>query len=521
MSILNKIQKAVQQSKIVRYKTYKKIGCVGYRKNVDQIVLGLMISMLIIGAFYIVRPDSDKIELFDPINCAPNCPIEPVLNQDAQEVVHSDLGDDPVIEETEEIDETIENIVSDEKDNASTEEQYDSYLKNLEERVLEQTAKVKTLTINKGETLAKLLARANLAKKNQNGILNAFKESFPDLNLNKIQSETPILIFLDKKSDSFIGIIVPNTKGKFFIVHKENESTFSATQEDGFIETQNRHIKGVIERTFSGSAQKYGVPKEAVNQIIDALDGEMNLRNGVRKGDVFEVIYTESVTSGGMPLDLNNQVLFVALKQGKKAYYRYLYTDKTGTSAFYNPLGQSGQKTLAKRPVKAVPRLSSSYGWRMHPILMYRIFHSGVDLACPKGTPIYAAADGRITQIGRKGAYGKYIRMKHAGGYETAYAHMNGYKSGLKKGSYVKQGNIIGYVGSTGRSTGPHLHFEVWKNGKKTNPFNTNVIAGKQLTGFELEQFQSFADSIHPEFQKHLFGKYPPIPPVKPQKKTK
>ena len=206
MSILNKIQKAIQQSKIVRYKTYKKIGCVGYRKNVDQIVLGLMISMLIIGAFYIVRPDSDKIELFDPINCAPNCPIEPIVNQDAQEVVHSDLGDDPVIEETDEIEETVEELVSDEIDKTVTEEQYDSYLKNLEERVLEQTAKVKTITINQGETLAKLLDRANLAKKNQNGILSAFKEFLPDLNLNKIQSGTPILIFLDKRSDSFITI---------------------------------------------------------------------------------------------------------------------------------------------------------------------------------------------------------------------------------------------------------------------------------------------------------------------------
>lgn len=518
MSILNKFQKAVQQSKIIRYKTYKKVGCIGYRKNVDQIVLGLLISALIIGAYYVVRPDSDKIELFDPINCAPNCPIEPIINQDAQEVVHSDLGDDPVIEETEE---TLDEAVSDEIDILISDKQSDSYLKNLEEQVLEQNAKVKTLTVNKGESLDKLLIRANLAKKNQTGILNALKTFSNELNLKKIQINTPILIFLDQKSDSFIGLIVPNSKGKFFIVHKENNNSFSATKEDGFIETQNRHIKGVIERTFSGSAQKYGVPKEVVNQIIDALDGEMNLRNGVRKGDSFEIIYTENITSGGMPLDLNNQVLFVSLKQGKKTYYRYLYTDKTGRSSFYNPLGQSGQKTLAKRPVKAVPRLSSAYGWRMHPILMYRIFHSGVDLACPRGTPIYAAADGHITQIGRKGAYGKYIRMKHAGGYETAYAHMNGYKKGLKKGSYVKQGQVIGYVGSTGRSTGPHLHFEVWKNGKKTNPFNTNVIAGKQLTGFELEQFQSFAESIHPEFQKHLFGKYPPIPPVKPQKKKK
>ena len=183
---------------------------------------------------------------------------------------------------------------------------------------------------------------------------------------------------------------------------------------------------------------------------------------------------------------------------------------------FYNPRGERGEQTIAQKPLKAIPRLSSKYGWRRHPVLMYRLFHSGADLAAPKGTPIYAGADGVITQIGRKGAYGKYIRIKHAGGYETAYGHMSGFRKGLKRGSRVKRGEVIAYVGATGRATGPHLHYEVWKNGKTTNPLQKHVIKGYQLTGFEMDQFKAMAESIHPDYQEHRFGKNPPIPPKKP-----
>ena len=147
---------------------------------------------------------------------------------------------------------------------------------------------------------------------------------------------------------------------------------------------------------------------------------------------------------------------------------------------------------------------------------MYEIFHHGVDLAAPKNTPIMAAADGVITLLGRKGGYGKYIRIRHTDGFETAYGHMNGYRQDLKVGSRVKRGEVIGYVGSTGRSTGPHLHFEILKNNKTVNPLGKNVIPAKHLSGFELEQFLFAAESLHPDFAEHRAGKIPPVPNVRP-----
>lgn len=490
MSLTEKIRRASQHSKIFRYKTYKRIGWVGNRKQIDRLIMGSLIILLIVGAYFLLQRDTSPV---DTLNCAPNCPVEPVINDESQEIVHSDFGDEPVIEE----------------------ESPEVALNALEERVKNNTAKVKTLSLNKNESLAALFARANLAKQNQAGVIDTLSAM---INIKTIRAGTTIIFFFDTKTDSFLGMSMPIDNQDFVAVVKNEDGDFSAVIQEGVPETLNKRVKGKIERTFSGSAQKYGAPKQVVTQILNALGNEINLRNGVRPGDKFDIIYTQKVTPGGLEIDTDRQVLYVGLKLGKNEYYRYLYTDKSGTPAFYNPLGQRGQRALEKRPVKGIPRLSSPYGWRMHPVLMYRIFHSGADLACPRGTPVYAGGDGTIIHIGRKGAYGKYIRIRHAGGYETAYGHLNGYKSGLKQGSRVKQGDIIGYVGATGRVTGPHLHYEVWKNGKTTNPFNNNVISGKQLTGFELEQFQSFAESINPDFQKHLYGKFPPIPPIKPAK---
>ncbi len=491
MKITNRVRKAAQQSKIFRYKTYKKIGCVGYRKHVDRIVKFAMVFLLVVGAFLIIRPDSQNVPE-DSLNCAPNCPVEPVVNPDAQEVVHSDLGDEPVIED---IDEDGASLIA------------------LEEAVRQNEAKLATYKIAKGETIAGLLTRAKIAKAQHKNIINTLETL---VNVKTIKRGTIVLIFTGQKGE-FLGLTLPFRDNEFVAVLKDEDGSLIPFSQEGCVENKNITIRGKIERTFSGSAQKYGAPKEIVNQIVNALNNEVNFRSGFKRGDAFEIIYSTQVTPTGLELDTGRQVLFVGLEMGNDKIYRYWYTDRSGTPAFYTPTGQREQRTLEKRPVKAVPRLSSPYGWRTHPILMYRVFHSGVDLACPRGTPIIAAGDGTITQLGRKGAYGKYIRIRHAGGYETAYGHMNGYKKGLKVGSRVKQGDVIGYVGATGRATGPHVHFEVWKNKKTTNPFNNNVISGKQLSGFELEQFQSFAESIHPDFSKHLFGKHPPVPARKPK----
>ncbi len=162
---------------------------------------------------------------------------------------------------------------------------------------------------------------------------------------------------------------------------------------------------------------------------------------------------------------------------------------------YFDETGQSAKKFLMKTPINGA-RLSSSFGNRRHPILGYTKLHKGTDFAAPPGTPIYAAGNGRIERAGPFGSYGNYIRIRHANGYQTAYAHMKGFARGMRPGAVVKQGQVIGYVGTTGRSTGPHLHYEVYINNKPVNAMSLKLPTGRKLEGEPLEAFLAERDRI-------------------------
>ncbi|MCH7814405.1 MAG: M23 family metallopeptidase, partial [Planctomycetes bacterium] len=156
---------------------------------------------------------------------------------------------------------------------------------------------------------------------------------------------------------------------------------------------------------------------------------------------------------------------------------------------YFDAKGRSARKALMRTPIDGA-RLSSVFGRRRHPILGYNKLHRGVDFAAPRGTPIYAAGNGVIVRAGRNGAYGKYVRIRHNARYATAYAHMSGFARGTRKGKRVTQGQVIGYVGTTGRSTGPHLHYEILAGGVRTNPMKLRMPSGRKLKGAELARFQ-------------------------------
>ncbi len=484
MKITTKIKKAAQQSKVFRYRTYKKINGVGHRQLTDRIFFSTMFCLLSLGLIVLFSSEKEK----ETPSSIPQEEQEIIQSQE-QEVVHPELGDDPVVEETPE-----------------------PSLTDLENKVISKEAILSTYVLKSGETFSTFLKKSDIAQEEHPAILENMSTL---VNLTTLPQSTIILSFMDNNK-KFLGLAIPLAGEEVVAVIKMQDGSFVPFTHTGQVAVQQERIKGKIERTFQGSAQKAGVPQSIITQITNALDGEFDFRSNMRKGDTFDIIYTKKVTPSGIELDIDKELVFIGLQNGKKKIYRYLYKNSKGVAGYYNPLGQRGEQTIAQRPVKAIPRLSSPYGWRRHPVLMYRLFHSGADLACPRNTPIYAAADGVITQIGRKGAYGKYIRIKHGGGYETAYGHMNGFRKGLKRGSRVKRGEVIAYVGATGRATGPHLHFEVWKNGKTQNPLQKHVIAGSQLKGFEMDQFKSMAESIHPDYLEHRFGKNPPIPPKKP-----
>ena len=180
---------------------------------------------------------------------------------------------------------------------------------------------------------------------------------------------------------------------------------------------------------------------------------------------------------------------------------------------YYDDQGNSAKKFLMRNPVKG-GRYTSGFGDRRHPLLRYIRMHTGVDWAAPTGTPILAAGDGTVERVGREGGYGNYVRIRHANGFATAYGHMSRYAPGMEPGIKVKQGQMIGFVGSTGMSTGPHLHYEVLVNNKFVNPMTIQVPRGLQLNGRELAEFQKerrrieVADGNGPGHEPRRAGEY-------------
>ena len=187
--------------------------------------------------------------------------------------------------------------------------------------------------------------------------------------------------------------------------------------------------------------------------------------------------------------------MYAALTLSGKTFRLYRYKDASGRIDFYNELGHSVRKALLKTPIDGA-KLTSRFGMRDHPILGYSVMHRGVDFGAPTGTPIFAAGDATVEDIGVRSGYGNYIKLKHTGSFSTAYAHMNGFARGLKSGMRVRQGQVIGYVGATGRVTGPHLHYEVFRDGKQVNPVSVKFPTGEKLIGTELQRFHQIKNEL-------------------------
>jgi murein DD-endopeptidase MepM/ murein hydrolase activator NlpD len=195
----------------------------------------------------------------------------------------------------------------------------------------------------------------------------------------------------------------------------------------------------------------------------------------------------------------SGRIVFIALTLSGTRHALYRHATGDGRNGYFDEKGQSARKALLRTPVDGA-RLSSSFGRRRHPVLGYTRMHRGLDFRAPPGTPIYAAGKGIVEYVGRNGAYGRYVRIRHNSSSSTAYAHMRRFARGLGKGKRVEQGQIIGYVGSSGRSTGPHLHYEILRGGRQVNPLTVTMPAGPRLKGWEMSRFRYAMSKITRQF---------------------
>jgi murein DD-endopeptidase MepM/ murein hydrolase activator NlpD len=245
-----------------------------------------------------------------------------------------------------------------------------------------------------------------------------------------------------------------------------------------------------------------GMPAPLIETLIQVLAFDIDLQSRVTPHDQLEVIY--SVDDEGEAAEVLHAA--VTLAGTTRRYYRFR-APEDGAVDYYDEDGRSARKFLIRKPV-AAGRFVSSFGMRRHPILGRQAMHTGVDWAAPRGTPIFAAGNGVVTHAGRKGGYGHHIRIRHANGYETTYSHLTDYASGIREGAEVQQGQVIGYVGSTGLSTGPHLHYEVVVNDRYVDPMKIRLPRGRTLQGSELAAFERERRRIDALLEPSTRGRY-------------
>ena len=246
-------------------------------------------------------------------------------------------------------------------------------------------------------------------------------------------------------------------------------------------------IKNVIKNNLYSSAVDSGVEPNIIVEFARIFGFEVDFQRDIRKGDWFEIFYEKFEDDNNKVRDTGKIIYASMFVNGEEInLYNFKYNNE---EEYYDIKGKSITKSLMKTPINGA-RLSSSFGMRKHPILGYNKMHRGTDFAAPSGTPIMASGSGTVTRARWCGGGGNCIKIKHNSTYETIYAHMKSFAKGIKEGRKVKQGQIIGYVGSTGLSTGPHLHYEVIVNGKKVNSQKLKLPSGKILKGEERKQFE-------------------------------
>ena len=363
------------------------------------------------------------------------------------------------------------------------------------------------IEIAKGDTLISILSDLGLEYNEAHDIYLKLKKLYDPRNLRAGQ-KINVTTTVDTKENTLLSldnITIAPTLGKRYVIEKdEAEEYVVRVEQDELIEEVNA-ASGDISGTLSASMQKQGVPNRVIANFINIFSYSVDFRRDLRKGDKFEIIYENKITPNGETVK-SGDILYAALQLRKDKIALYRFKDKNGVVDYYNEKGYAMKKTLDRKPMSfKQARISSPFGRRFHPILRKYRVHWGVDYAAPKGTLIYAAGDGVVQMAKYNGGYGNFVKIRHNSEYSTAYGHMWKFAKGIRPGVRVKQGQVIGYVGSTGRSTGPHLHYEVLQNGKRVNPLKIKAAAGENLSGKNLASFKKNIATLK-EAHKSMFA---------------
>jgi murein DD-endopeptidase MepM/ murein hydrolase activator NlpD len=339
--------------------------------------------------------------------------------------------------------------------------------------------------IKKNDTVEKILGQYKI-KNDEIRKISAQLKGKKLTNIYSGRKLSLILKKLDDKSNSLVNFVYPINNTTSVEIRK-SQNNFEVIENILQLYKKEVVIKNVIKNNLYSSAVESGIEPNIIIEFARVFGFEVDFQRDIRQEDWFEILYERFVDDNNKVRD-TGKIIYASMYVNGEEINLYNFNYKNEED-FYDIKGKSITKSLMKTPINGA-RLSSSFGMRKHPILGYNKMHRGTDFAAPSGTPIMASGSGTVTRARWCGGGGNCVKIKHNSTYETIYAHMKAFAKGIKEGRKVKQGQIIGYVGSTGLSTGPHLHYEVIVNGKKVNSQKLKLPSGKILRGEERKQFE-------------------------------
>jgi murein DD-endopeptidase MepM/ murein hydrolase activator NlpD len=363
-----------------------------------------------------------------------------------------------------------------------------------------ETTVEETIRLKRGETLLSALTNIGIERTQAQEVADSLKGVF---NPKELKPTHEIYISYIQKTEPSASkdlqeLYINLAIGMEVFVNKDEKGSYVAKKNKKKLVYNVQKTKGQIESSLYIDASKQNVPAKILNQVNRLLMHEIDFQRSIQNGNKFGFLFDKQSDPDTLEEEAGD-LIFATLVLQDRTISIYQFKHPNGSVEYFNAQGESIKKGLLRTPIDGA-RISSGFGKRNHPVLGYTKQHKGVDFSAPTGTPIMAAGDGVVEKIGRWKGYGNYIRIKHNNEFSTAYAHLSRYAKGLRQGKRIKQGELIGYVGSTGLATGPHLHYELIRFNNQINPDKVKMLPARKLSGKDLERFKQLKLKIDKQY---------------------
>jgi murein DD-endopeptidase MepM/ murein hydrolase activator NlpD len=354
------------------------------------------------------------------------------------------------------------------------------------------------IEVSRGETFEGAVRRAGVAADEAREVANTLAKAVTFNIFDDLKAGQKLRIAVQAPRDQrgpvrLIGLSMQTDPATTLKLSRSFDGALRLDEVQEKVKDETKVACGAIDGSLDESARKAGALPAQIHQVVELFAHKLDFARDIQPGDHFCLVFDRKVTESGATVE-GGDLRYAEIEaghlkgEGPVRFYRHLEAG-SDKPQYFDELGKNIRGFLLRTPVDGA-HITSSYGMRMHPLLGYTRMHQGIDFGVPTGTPVYAAGDGVVEEVRWAGGYGNWVKIRHSAGWETGYGHLSRWAKGLKPGQHVSQGQVIAYVGSTGESTGPHLHYEVMQKGAKITPKGAKVPSGSELAGKQLAVFK-------------------------------